>query len=119
MIVKAERTGEAPESVEVIGQYVWLRKNIQSSTREVDLDEFGAIAATVYSYDEVHYTDSTSPNAEQVRESFEELWSAHASDGMPDAQRIDNLTKQLETTKAELENANAALLELGDLIGGE
>lgn len=119
MIVKAERTGEAPESVEVIGCYVWLRKNIETSTREVVLNDSDTVVATVYSYDEVHFDDYSFPTVESVHESFDELWSAHAADGMPDSARIDDAIKQLETIKASLEDANAALLEIGDLVGGE
>lgn len=112
MIVKAERTGGAPEPVEVNGQHVWLRKNIETSTREVGSDGHGTASTTVYSYDEVHYADSTSPTAEQVRENFEELWSAHASDGMTAEERMAAMM-------ARLDEQDAALMELGDMLGGE
>ncbi len=83
MIVKAERTGEAPEPVGVIGQNVWLRKNIETSTREVDLNDSDTVTGTVYRYDEVHFVDYGFPTVESVRESFDELWSVHAADGCP------------------------------------
>lgn len=117
MIVKAERTGEAPEPVEVIGQNVWLRKNIETSTREVDLNDTDT--GTVYRYDEVHFVDYGFPTVESVRESFDELWSVHAADGMSDSARIDDAIKRLEAIKASLEDTNAALLEIGDIVGGE
>lgn len=119
MIVKAERTGEAPEPVEVIGQNVWLRKNIETSTREVDLNDSDTVTATVYRYDEVHFVDYGFPTVESVRESFDELWSVHAADGMSVSARIDDAINRLEAIKASLEDTNAALLEIGDIVGGE
>lgn len=119
MIVKAERTGEAPEPVEVIGQNVWLRKNIETPTREVGLSDSDTAPETVYRYDEVYFVDCGFPTAESVRESFDELWSVHAADGMPDSARIDDAIRRLEAVKASLADTNAALLEIGDIVGGE
>jgi hypothetical protein len=119
MIVKAERTGEAPESVEVIGQNVWLRKNIETSTREDGLNDSDTAPETVYRYDEVYFVDCGFPTVESVRESFDELWSVHAADGMPDSARIDDAIRRLEAVKASLADTNAALLEIGDIVGGE
>lgn len=117
--MKAERTGEAPEPVEVIGQNVWLRKNIETSTREVALNDSETATGTVYRYDEVHFVDYGFPTVENVRESFDELWSVHAADGMSVSARIDDAINRLEAIKASLEDTNAALLEIGDIVGGE
>ena len=102
-----------------MGADVWLRKNIETSTREVALNDSDTATATVYRYDEVHFVDYGFPTVESVRESFDELWSVHAADGMSDSARIDAAIKRLEAIKASLADTNAALLEIGDIVGGE
>ena len=50
---------------------------------------------------------------------FDELWEAHEDDELTDSERIDALMAQLKVTNAALNDTNAALLEIGDLVGGE
>ena len=59
------------------------------------------------------------PAVDEVAAAFDELWEAHEDDGLTDAERIDALMEQLKATNAALDDTNAALLEIGDLVGGE
>ena len=113
MIVKSERVGTAPDAVEICGKDVWLRRNIEKETRESEAGE-----ATVYTYEEVHFTAENGIDAAYALANFDGLWEAHEMDGMTDAERIDALMAQLNDAKQAIEDANAALLEIGDLVGG-
>lgn len=89
---------------------VWLRKNI-----EMDVSDNGPDAGKsveFYKADEVHFVEAGTPTVDEVAAAFDELWDAHDDDGLTDAERIDALKQQLA-------DVNAALLELGDMIGGE
>lgn len=96
---------------------VWLRRNIEQDT--ADRGEDAEDAITFYRADEVHFVAAGVPSVEEVTAAFDELWDAHEHDGMTDAERIDALTAALRETKQALEDTNAALLEIGDLVGGE
>lgn len=113
MIVESERVGTKPDAIEICGKDVWLRRGIKEGTR---LDEAGE--ATVYTYEELHFTDSYCIDEAYAEANFDELWAAHELDGIPDAERIDALMAQLVDAKQAIEDANAALLEIGDLVGG-
>lgn len=114
MIVKSERVGAKPDAVEICGKDVWLRRSIEGKTRSGDTGE-----ATVYTYEEVHFTDAGCIGKAYAEANFDDLWTAHELDGIPDAQRIDALIAQLNDAKQAIEDANAAILEIGDLVGGE
>ena len=89
---------------------VWLRRNI-----EKDVADNGPAtdkAVEFYTADEVHFVAAGVPTSEEVAAAFDELWDAYDEDGMTAAERIAALEQQLADT-------NAALLEIGDLIGGE
>ena len=116
MVVKSERTGDAPEAVEVAGSNVWLRKNIETSQRDVGNGDDANEPATAYVYDEVHYIDGSCPTKEQVEECFGEMWDLHKDDGLVDVEHVGRLVSALA---AALDDTNAALLEIGDMIGGE
>lgn len=96
---------------------VWLRRNIAKDTADRGEDSDAAIE--FYRADEVHFVAVGVPSVEEVAAAFSELWTAHEHDELTDAERIDLLAAQLKETKAALEDTNAALLELGDLVGGE
>ncbi len=96
---------------------VWLRKNIEKDA--ADHGEDAAAAIEFYRADEIHFVSAGVPSIEEVMAVFGELWTAHEHDELTDAERIDLLTAQLRETKAALEDTNAALLEIGDLVGGE
>lgn len=87
---------------------VWLRRNIEHDA--ADRGEVEAVES--WRADEVHFVSSGTPTADEVAASFDELWEAHEADGMTDSERLARLA-------AALEDTNAALVEIGDLIGGE
>ena len=70
------------------------------------------MAVELYRADEVHFVQAGVPAVDEVAAAFDALWAAHEHDELTDAERI-----------AALEQANAdtaaALMELGDLMGGE
>lgn len=89
---------------------VWLRKNIEKGT--ANYDENSDATIEFYRADEVHFVAVGIPSVEEISASFDVLWTEHDDDGLTDSQRISKLAQQIEDT-------NAALLELGDLVGGE
>ncbi len=89
---------------------VWLRKNIERDAAGHGEDDGAAVES--WRADEVHFVSAGAPTADEVAASFDELWEAHEADGMTDSERLAQL-------RAALEDTNAALLEIGDLIGGE
>lgn len=96
---------------------VWLRRNI-----EKDVDDNGADAEKAiefYRADELHFVAVGVPSVEEVTAAFDELWEAHEDDELTEREQIDKLIAQLKDTRAALEDTNAALLEIGDLVGGE
>ena len=84
---------------------VWLRKNIEKDVADNGPDAEKSIE--FYKADELHFVQVGVP------------WEAHEDDGLTDAERIDALMAQLKATNAALDDTNAALLEIGDLVGGE
>ena len=96
---------------------VWLRKNIKK-----DVADRGSEAETAiefYRADEIHFVQVGVPTVDEVTSSFDELWEAHANDDLTDSERINELESQLKATNAALDDTNAALLEIGDIVGGE
>lgn len=96
---------------------VWLRKNIQKDVADNGSEAGNAIE--FYKADEIHFVQAGVPTLEGITAAFDELWVAHEDDGLTDTERIDKVIESLSATRAALEDANAALLEIGDLVGGE
>ena len=96
---------------------VWLRRNIGK-----DVADNGADAEKAIEFcraDELHFVAVGVPTVEEVTAAFDELWDAHEDDELTELEQIDKLIEQLKDTRAALEDTNAALLEIGDLVGGE
>lgn len=96
---------------------VWLRRNIEKDVADNGPDADKAVE--FYKADEVHFVQAGVPTVDEVAAAFDELWEAHEGDGLTDSERIDALMAQLAVTNAALDDTNAALLEIGDLVGGE
>ena len=96
---------------------VWLRKNIEKDVADNGAD--GNMSVEFYRADELHFVTGGVPTVEEVAAAFDELWDAHEGDGLTDSERIDMIINQLKDTRAALKDPNAALLEIGDLVGGE
>lgn len=96
---------------------VWLRRNIEKDIADNGADNEKAIE--FYRADELHFVAVGVPSVEEVAAAFDELWEAHEDDELTDTERIDNLIAQLKQTRAALADTNAALLEIGDIVGGE
>lgn len=95
---------------------VWLRKNIQKDVADNGIDSGKAIE--FYRADEIHFVQAGVPTLDGITAAFDELWAAHENDGLSDTERIDKIIESLTATKASLEDTNAALLEIGDIVGG-
>lgn len=96
---------------------VWLRRNIEKDVADNGADAEKAIE--FYRADELHFVAVGVPSVEEVKAAFDELWEAHEDDELTELEQIDKLIAQLKDTRAALEDTNAALLEIGDLVGGE
>ena len=96
---------------------VWLRRNIGKDVADNGADAEKAIE--LYRADELHFVAVGVPTVEEVTAAFDELWDAHEDDELTELEQIDKLIAQLKDTRAALEDTNAALLEIGDLVGGE
>lgn len=96
---------------------VWLRRNIEKDVANNGADAEKAIE--FYRADELHFVAVGVPTVEEVTAAFDELWDAHEDDELTELEQIDKLIEQLKDTRAALEDTNAALLEIGDLVGGE
>ena len=96
---------------------VWLRRNIEKDVVDNEADAEKAIE--FYRADELHFVAVGVPTVEEVTAAFDELWDAHEDDELTELEQIDKLIEQLKDTRAALEDTNAALLEIGDLVGGE
>lgn len=96
---------------------VWLRRNIEKDVADNGTDNEKAIE--FYRADELHFVAVGVPSVEEVTAAFDELWEAHEDDELTDTERIDDLIVQLKQTRAALADTNAALLEIGDIVGGE
>lgn len=95
---------------------VWLRKNIQKDVADNGINSGNAIE--FYRADEIHFVQAGVPTIDGITAAFDELWSSHEDDGLSDTERIDKIIESLTATKAALEDTNAALLEIGDIVGG-
>lgn len=89
---------------------VWLRRDIERDVADMGPD--GTAAIEFWQAEELSFTAEGVPTVEEVTASFDELWAAHGHDGMTDAERLAALEQ------AQADNM-AALLEIGDLLGGE
>lgn len=96
---------------------VWLRRNIEKDVADNGTDNEKAIE--FYRADELHFVAVGVPSVEEVTAAFDELWEAHEDDELTDTERIDDLIAQFKQTRAALADTNAALLEIGDIVGGE
>ena len=96
---------------------VWLRKNIEKDVADNGPDAEKSIE--FYMADEIHFVQVGVPTVDEVVVAFDELWEAHEDDELTDSERINALVEQLKVTNAALDDTNAALLEIGDLVGGE
>lgn len=96
---------------------VWLRRNIEKDVADNGADAEKTIE--FYRADELHFVAVGVPTVEEVTAAFDELWDAHEDDELTELEQIDKLIEQLKDTRAALEDTNAALLEIGDLVGGE
>lgn len=96
---------------------VWLRRNIERDVADNGADTEKAIE--FWRADELHFVAVGTPSVEEVAAAFNELWDAHEDDELTEIERIDKLIEQLNDTRAALDDVQAALLEIGDLVGGE
>ncbi len=96
---------------------VWLRRNIEKDVADNSTDTEKAIE--FWRADELHFVAVGTPSIEEVTAAFNELWDAHEDDELTDTERIDDLIAQFKQTRAALADTNAALLEIGDIVGGE
>lgn len=97
-------------AVQVASPQVWLRKDIHQDTLETASgDETKSYDAWLA--DEITFIDPT-VTEDYATEHFEELWAAHEDDGKTADERISEL-------QAQIVEYDAALMELGDMLGGE
>lgn len=87
---------------------VWLRKNITKTT--ADIAE--GVSVDMWIADELHFVADGTPTPAEIEADFDALWSAHEHDG-------ESLAEQVAAARQLAEDNAAALLELGDIIGGE
>lgn len=77
MVVKSERTGERPETVEIAGADVWLRRGISEGEREEQGGEGGSVKVKVFTYEELHFTDPTGElTVEGAKADFDTVWGS-------------------------------------------
>lgn len=89
---------------------VWLRKNIERGVADCGPD--AAEAVELWLADELHFVAAGVPTVDELTPRFDEIWAAHEGDGASDVERIEAL-------EAQLAEYQVALMELGDIIGGE
>lgn len=89
---------------------VWLRRDIKQDTADHGED---ADAATEYWVaEETHFVADGVPTIDEAAADFDAFWAAHEDDDMTEAERVAKLAQAIADN-------TAALIELGDLIGGE
>lgn len=88
---------------------VWLRKNIQRDAADNGAD---GEPTEFWTADEIHFVADGTPTVEELAASFDALWAEHEHDG-------ESLAEQVAAARQLAEDNAAALLELGDIIGGE
>lgn len=117
MVVKSERTGERPETVEIAGTDVWLRRGIAEGEREEQGGEGGSVKVKVFTYEELHFTDPTGElTVEGVKADFDTVWGEHERDGMGDSERISAVEQATADNGKQMETVFQAVAELGDMI---
>ena len=84
--------------------HVWLRRNITEST-----EDFEGQSVQVWDADEVYYLADDTPTVAEVEAQFAQLWAQYELDGVPEVEQL----------RTRLQEAEAALAELADLLGGE
>lgn len=89
---------------------VWLRRGIERDVADNGDDPGKAVE--FYRADELHFVAVGVPTVEDVAAAFDELWLAHEDDELSGSELIGKLASRLEDTRA-------ALLEIGDMLGGE
>lgn len=89
---------------------VWLRRNIEKDV--ADSGPEPAKAIEFYRADELHFTQVGVPTVDEVTAAFDELWEAHEADELTADERMAAMA-------ARLDEQDAALMELGDMLGGE
>lgn len=87
---------------------VWLRKNITKTACDIA----AGVSVDVWMADELHFVADGTPTPSEIEADFNALWSAHEHDG-------ESLAEQVAAARQLVEDNAAALLELGDIIGGE
>lgn len=117
MVVKSERTGERPETVEIAGTDVWLRRGIAEGEREEKGGEGGSVKVKVFTYEELHFTDPTGElTVEGAKADFDTVWGEHERDGMGDSERISAVEQAIADNGKQMETVFQAVAELGDMI---
>lgn len=89
---------------------VWLRRGIEQDAAGQGPD--GAEAAACWKAEEIHYVAEGTPSAAEIEAAFDATWAAHEDDGLTDAERLAKLSQAIQDN-------TAALIELGDLMGGD
>ena len=84
--------------------HVWLRRNIVESA-----EVFEGQPIQVWDADEVYYLADDTPTIDEVEAQFGELWAQYELDGVPEVEQL----------RTRLQEAETALVELADLMGGE
>ena len=117
MVVKSERTGERPETVEIAGTDVWLRRGIAEGEREEQGGEGGSVKVKVFTYEELHFTDPTGElTVDGAKADFEAVWAEHERDDMGDSERISAVEQATANNGKQMETVFQAVAELGDMI---
>ena len=88
---------------------VWLAKNIAKDTADKGPD---GEPVEFWRADYIRFIVPGIPLAADVEAEFDALWSAHEYDGMGASERMAQLEQQVAETQA-------AVIELGDIVGGE
>ena len=89
---------------------VWLRRGIKQDAADHGEDADAAVEYWVA--EELHLVADGVPTVDEVTADFDALWAAHEDDGMTEAECMKKLSQAIADN-------TAALIELGDLIGGE
>lgn len=89
---------------------VWLRRGIERDVADNGLD--AGVPVEFWRAEEVHFVQEGVPSAEDMTAEFDSIWAAHERDSLTDSDLVERLQRQVDEQAA-------ALLELGDIIGGE
>lgn len=117
MVVKSERTGDRPETVEIAGTDVWLRRGIAEGEREEQGGEGGSVKVKVFTYEELHFADPTGElTVDGAKADFDAVWAEHERDGMGDSERISAVEQATADNGKQMETVFQAVAELGDMI---